>query len=191
MYSAFFCTTCGAKISKSIDGGHTWSQSQFSLLTESQSAFNTSTVVSAVAADPQNPDIVYAGTYDDGYGFGGNLWKSGDGGASWVNLTSGYIYSIIVDPRKPGTIYLTAPFSKSTDGGQTWSKSQDGVCGLLLLDPKNSDTLYCAGTDGVFISRDAGARWSGVGSGLVGSVNALDLDPQDPATLYAGTSARK
>jgi hypothetical protein len=189
MYSAFSCTTC-RNISKSIDGGHTWTELQSSLFTPSQytGQLECCPMISAVAADPLNPDIVYAGTDDDGYGAGGTLWKSQDGGASWVNLTFGEIHSIILDPRNPGTVYFTSPFSKSTDGGQTWSKSQNS-CGLLLLDPQDSRTLYCAGNDGVFISRDAGARWRGIGSGLAGSVNALALDPRDPATLYAATSA--
>jgi len=190
MYSAFICTTC-RNLSKSIDGGHTWTELQSSLLTESQYPGQGGCCpgLSAVAVDPRSPDTVYAGTAGDGYGLGGSLWKSQDGGANWLNLTSGDFHSIILDPTKPGTIYFTSPFSKSTDGGQTWSKSQNRFCGLLLLDPQNSGTLYCAGTDGVFISRDAGARWRGVGSGLAGSVNALVLDSQGPATLYAATSA--
>jgi photosystem II stability/assembly factor-like uncharacterized protein len=187
MYSAFICMTC-RNISKSIDGGHTWTELQVSLSTESQQA-GCCLTISAVAVDPLSPDIVYAGTAGDGYDPGGALWKSQDGGASWVSLTSGEIHSIILDPRNPGTIYFTSPFSKSTDGGQTWSKSQNRFCGLLLLDPQDSPTLYCAGNGGVFISRDAGARWTEVGSGLAGSMNALALDPQDPVTLYAGTSA--
>jgi photosystem II stability/assembly factor-like uncharacterized protein len=197
MYAGFWPPNTPPRISKSIDGGYTWTDSQFSLTSP-----GCCSLVAAVAADPQNPDIVYAGTADDGNGFPGGLWKSEDGGVSWVYLVSSNINFITIDPRNPGTIYVNGfNFSllKSTDGGQTWVNTQYGTCGsndivdpagsLLVIAPQNSDTLYCAGSDNVFRSTDAGASWNLVGSGLVGSVYSLTIDPQNPTRLYAGTTA--
>ena len=173
---------CDPKISKSTDRGYTWTESQFSLTRPGCCYW-----VSAVAIDPQNPDIVYAGTTSGGDGTGSGLWKSEDGGASWVNLMSGDINFIRVDPRNPGTIYVQrGRLYKSTDGGRTFVETQT-ACGALVIDPQNSATLYCSGND-VVRSTDAGASWSAVGSGLAGSVGSLTIDPRDPTELYAGTS---
>src|SRR5579864_1409967 len=186
MYAGFLtdciATSCYPKISKSIDGGHTW--------TESRSSLGCCYWVSAVEIDPQNSDIVYAGTTTVGEGTGSALWKSEDGGVSWVNLMTGDANFIRVDPRNPLTIYVQGygSLSKSTDGGQTFVDTQIASCWVFAIDPQDSDTLYCGG-DGVVRSADGGASWTALGSGLAGSVRSLAMDPGDPTALYAGTSS--
>jgi photosystem II stability/assembly factor-like uncharacterized protein len=187
VYAGFFTDcigSCDPKISKSIDGGHTWTESQSSLMRPGCCYW-----VSSVAIDPQNSDIAYAGTTTGGDGTGSGLWKSEDGGVSWVNLISGDINLIRIDPQNPGTIYVVqwAALNKSTDGGQTFVDAHAGSCGVLVIDPQDSDTLYCGG-EGVVRSTDGGASWTAVGSGLAGSVRSLAIDPRDPTALYAGTS---
>jgi photosystem II stability/assembly factor-like uncharacterized protein len=56
----------------------------------------------------------------------------------------------------------------------------------VAIDPHNSSTLY-AYTPGILKSTDGGRSWSSVDSGLTAPVRALLIDPQTPATLYAGT----
>jgi photosystem II stability/assembly factor-like uncharacterized protein len=191
------CTgNCFARIVKSIDGGRTFTESQVSL----KGSGCCSSIVN-VAVDPQNTDIIYAGTADfDGSGSG--LWKSTDAGLSWVNLYGGDIDAIAIDSRNSGTVYFSEDGSvyKSTDAGQTWmiAKSRAaGCCGPtpMLIDPQNSDILYYAGYDKgagkrtIFKSTDAGASWTSVGPGLRGFVNSLAIDARNPATVYAGTSS--
>ena len=99
MYAGFFTDcigSCDPKISKSINGGHTWTESQSSLMRPGCCYW-----VSAVAIDPLNPDVVYAGTTTAGDGTGSALWKSEDGGGSWVNLMSSDIYFIRINPKNP------------------------------------------------------------------------------------------
>ena len=62
--------------------------------------------VESLAVDPANPDIVYAGTWH-------LPWKTTDGGKNWHNIKQGMIddsdvFSIILDPEKPSTIFLSA-----------------------------------------------------------------------------------
>ncbi len=90
----------------------------------------------------------------------------------------------------------------ATDGGETWTALRvpcNGYAGVLAIDPKNS-SLYCGDDAKIFRSEDTGMSWIEVRSGqagrltsqlsseLSGRVNSLTFDPQDPATLYAGTS---
>jgi hypothetical protein len=59
--------------------------------------------VNSLAIDPDDPDILYAGT------FGGGVFKSTDGGNSWIavntGLTNSYILSLAIDPVNPNILY--------------------------------------------------------------------------------------
>ena len=62
--------------------------------------------VESLAIDPQNPDIIYAGTWH-------LPWKTEDGGKSWHSISKGIafdsdMFSIIVDPRHPEVVYASA-----------------------------------------------------------------------------------
>jgi hypothetical protein len=60
--------------------------------------------VTAVAVDPTNNNVVYAGAA------GGGIWKTTDGGGTWTPLTdqqaSLAIGSIAIDPENHLTIYV-------------------------------------------------------------------------------------
>ena len=188
MYAGFLkdCIgTCEPRISRSTDGGYTWTESQFPLRGPGCCYW-----VSDVAIDPKTPISFTPVQPLAGKGSGSGLWKSEDGGANWVNLMSGDINFIRVDPRNPGTIYAQGGrLYKSTDGGQTFVETGTASCGVLVIDLQNSATLYCSSGNDVVRSTDAGATWNVVGSGLAGYVSSLTIDPRDPTELYAGTSS--
>ena len=208
MYAGFStCNgSCYSRIGKSTDGGRTWTESRVALMGTGCCA-----VISAVAVDPQNPNVLYAGS-NDYWDDDGGLWKSTDGGVSWVSLSLsfpppaaefGAIDSVLIDPRSRDTIYVAndsfTSLFKSVDGGQTWVTSDLGpgrvAAGALVMDPQDSATLYCVvfdyvnGRSEVLRSTDAAASWTDVGPGLRGFyVNSLVVDPLDSASLYAATS---
>jgi len=112
--------------------------------------------VSAITIDAQDSGTVYVAA--------GNLWKSADGGTSWLDLSSlfpcpvgpcprtGVWSTVVVDPRKPTTIYAARDggVTRSTDGGETWAPLTSNIgTTFLLADPKSDDTLY-AGGPGLF-----------------------------------------
>ncbi len=87
--------------------------------------------IGALAQDPRNPKIMYAGTGDcDGGDIAGNgIFKSVDGGTTWSRIPStnnalfSVISSIVVLPDS--SFVLAATFSgiyKSKDFGTTWQK---------------------------------------------------------------------
>jgi uncharacterized protein (TIGR03437 family) len=69
--------------------------------------------------------------------------------------------------------------------------------GVLAVDPQNSRTLYAAGSVGVMKSRDGGASWNAMNSGLTpwspgqwDVITALEIDPQNSNTVYVAIAGR-
>jgi photosystem II stability/assembly factor-like uncharacterized protein len=95
-----------------------------------------------------------------------------------------------------GTIWSAAGTGvyRSSDGGATWQRffAQHG-----LLHSARSVAVTSAGTPlvgtflgGVYRSLDGGSSWQASNTGLSNlTVRALDVDPQAPGTVWAGTDA--
>jgi photosystem II stability/assembly factor-like uncharacterized protein len=168
---------------KSTNGGATWSSVGFK-------------VVMAVALDPRNPEIIYAGAFAGGQARQSGLFRSGDGGLSWhpAGLAGQNVISVAVDPRDSGLVYAGTDRGAfvTTDGARTWRAAglEEERIHALAFDPRDGRTVY-AGTypRGIFRSSDGGASWQQTLSGGAG-VTALALSPQTPATLYAASIAR-
>jgi photosystem II stability/assembly factor-like uncharacterized protein len=85
------------------------------------------------------------------------------------------------------------------DGGATWTATTAGLIpdtpspllqvNAFVLDPRNGGTVYASTWYGVFKSTDFGDSWHDVSTGLKGGAfSGLAIDPQNPDTLYAGSS---
>jgi photosystem II stability/assembly factor-like uncharacterized protein len=144
--------------------------------------------VAAVAVDPTNTNIVYAGAAQ------GGVWKTTDGGVTWTPLTdtqaSLAIGSLAIDPQNHLTIYAGTGeennsgdsyygvgILKSTDGGVTWTQipgpfaggpAGGARIGGLAVHPTNSQVVLAASgccaptTSGVYRSTDSGNTWTQV-----------------------------
>ncbi len=122
--------------------------------------------VGAVAIDPSNPSVMWAGTGEgnprNSQSSGIGIFKSIDGGKNWHQTgleNSKTIHRIIVDPRNSDVVYVASLGSawgpnkergvfKTTDGGENWNKIlyiNDSVgCADLVLDPSNPNKLIAA-----------------------------------------------
>ena len=170
--------------------------------------------VQALAIAPGDATVVYAGITGFGASTAGGLYKSTDGGNSWMRLTDALdtgVEAIALDPKNPETVYIgtggKAGVFRSTDGGTSWQQADSGLPRLrvktdtgkritetfdvtdLAIDPAHPTTLYAAAYDhGVFRSTDSGHSWHSLNTGLsVLDVRTLALDATGQ-TLYAGTS---
>jgi photosystem II stability/assembly factor-like uncharacterized protein len=122
--------------------------------------------VTAIAVDPSNPSILYAGTSLSG------LWKSVDGGATWAASGAGYTgdiaTAIVIDNSRPHVIYVgsnTGVF-KSINSGASWNVKNAGLSDprvqALVLEPVNPDVLYVSVLGpggGVHRSANGGEVW--------------------------------
>lgn len=164
----------------SVDTGATWR-----LASETMKNM----AVGAVAADPLNANIMYAGTGEgrsnDAALRGHGMFKSGDGGLSWAVLpltdpaTVGENWSHINDIAISSARVMLAATSdnhyngfiyRSVDGGQTWGLvpvyvgSRVGPRNIIYkvrFDPDNPDTaLFMDAYANVTHSSDGGLTWS-------------------------------
>ena len=122
----FYVGTPLGGIWKTTSGGVTWFP-----VSDQENSFNS---VGAIFVAPSNPDIIYAGTGDPISGSLGNgMWKSTDAGATWKHIgleDTVKIGSIVVDPKDPNLVVVSALGDstrkgggvwRTTDGGQTWT----------------------------------------------------------------------
>jgi photosystem II stability/assembly factor-like uncharacterized protein len=155
--------------------------------------------ITAVDESPFKFGLLYAGTDD------GRAWMTRTGGDSWTEITAGlpynkHVWKIVASKYDPATVYVTlvgrhdddfnAYIFKSADYGKTWVSIAGNIPGgpvnVVREDPKVKGLLY-AGTDtGVYVSRDSGATWDVLGSGLPTSyVWDLAIHPRDNALVIA------
>ncbi len=117
---------------KSVDGGANWKKVLY---------VNPQTGASDLIIDPSNPDIMYAGTWElirtpyslESGGAGSGMYKSIDGGNTWVSIKS----------------------NKGLPKG-VW-----GIVGVAVA-KSNTDKLYALienANGGLYVSNDAGATW--------------------------------
>jgi photosystem II stability/assembly factor-like uncharacterized protein len=144
---------CRSTVIRSDDGGATWT---------SLGGGPPVGVVSHLAVDPRDPDIVYAGT-GDGLTPGDGLWKSTDGGGTWSKIDNFRVQSItaLLASAVPGRVYAATlgQIFRSDDGGATWRTRNralrtEGVF-ELVADPVDPHRIYAATLNGVWTLREA------------------------------------
>ncbi len=149
----------GAGVFKSTDRGNNWTQINNGL---------NSLETNVLAVDPNDSNVLYLGTDDDG------IYKSINGGENWKKLipTASFgVGDIIVDPQNSNNVYMgTVDYFrlsesrgvlgdfgvyKSTDGGTTWEEFNSGLnhLGVFSLELSEENRILYAGT------RAGGVYW--------------------------------
>lgn len=192
---------------KTTDGGKTWKP----ILTRDE---NTGVV--DVAVDPSDPATVYAALYQHrrtpfgfvGGGPGSGLFKSGDGGTTWTQLTNGLPkgtvgrISISIYRKDSRIVYVsveqglryTSSVSyekrlggvyRSEDKGDTWRFMSDwnprpAYSSQLRVDPSDQSRLYAMQWS---VSDDSGKTWRSPRQSLHGDDRMVWVDPRDSRHL--------
>ncbi|MGH9602028.1 MAG: WD40/YVTN/BNR-like repeat-containing protein [Terriglobales bacterium] len=157
--------------------------------------------VRSLAYDPANPDRIFLGTS------AGQMYLSINGGGSWqrfAKLGTGDRYvldHIVLDPARPGTMYVSAwdvereggDLFRSRDGGRNWDVLP-GMRGksirALALAETDSRVMVVGALDGVFRSPDGGDTWQRISPphhAEIRNIESVAVDPRDPRVIYAGT----
>jgi len=182
-----------AGVWKSLDNGKTWANND-----ESLANFG----VSSIAFDPKNPDIIYIGTgdadADESYGAG--VWKSTDGGLSYIASAQGMgdltVGKLLVHPRNTNIIIAgtNEGIYKSEDAGASWRlTSVMREFRDLEFMPNHPDTLYASdynyfGGSLIYKSVDTGSTWERrwVFEGVFPDQRyEIEVTKADPDVVYA------
>ncbi len=149
--------------------------------------------MTALAVDPTNSAVVYAGEA------GGGVWKSTNSGTAWAPLTDGQasmaIGAIAIDPSNSLTVYAATGedngsgdaqygngILKSLDGGTTWTLVDGGFLGQLHIGGIAVDrTTATAGTQHVFAATDVGL-FESTNGGVNWAQNASLLTATGPSS---------
>ncbi|MBV9363047.1 MAG: choice-of-anchor D domain-containing protein [Solirubrobacterales bacterium] len=196
--NVLYLGTAQGGVWRSKDGGNTWTP-----LFDRQRSLGIGEPA-GIAIDPNNADVVYVGASGRVGAIepgtisqpSAGLFKSTDGGASWIAMGSGYpagntgnaiqfvrkaVNVIIVDPDPASAVIYLADQNgvfTSTDGGLNWTAAT-GIAGdtrslaLDLSTPSNARILFAGvAGQGVFKSTDGGATFTQVLSGTTPAVAA-------------------
>jgi photosystem II stability/assembly factor-like uncharacterized protein len=151
----------------------------------------------ALAVDPDDADVVYAGTRN-------GIFKSTDAGATWAPASKGlgpagvWVMSLAVTSEAVYAGTYTNGVYKSTDGGATWFSASAGLpyavvltpnVGALVADPRSPDRIWAGTNRGVFLTTNGGLSWQERRRGLPldAPSRGLALAP-DGKTLYASNT---
>ncbi|MBV8895554.1 MAG: hypothetical protein JO051_03505 [Acidobacteriaceae bacterium] len=166
-------------IFRSKDGGKTWEK----ILYKGPKAGAIELVF-----DPTNANILYAGFWEvyrkpwdlESGGPGSGIFKSTDGGDTWIELThnpglpKGVMGNIglTVSPANPQRVYALIEAEdggvfRSDNAGKNWIKVNDErklrqrawYYGRIFADPKDADKVYAPNVE-FFRSDDAGKSWN-------------------------------
>ena len=158
-----FASYTGQGVLKSTDGGSTWT------LQNANGKFVGKTI-SKIVVNPNNANVLYAAVAGPGVnGVAGNtgIWRSTDGGLTWINTTASIstiesYTDLEMDKGSPTTLYAAI----GTSGG--------------------------AAANGVYKTTDGGATWNLLGGGVPNGVTdgriALAASPLTPGTIFASIS---
>ena len=192
---------------QTTDGGKTWTRLLF---------VNQDTGCADLALDPQNPQVLYAAMWQfrrraDFFTSGGpssGLFKSTDGGKTWVQLTTGLPagekgrIAVAVAPSKPNVLYAVVESKqtalyRSDDAGGTWREmnasntvqARPFYFALVVVDPTDDQRVYKPGFS-LGGSTDGGRSFSGFltsAQRVHSDLHALWINPKNPYHLVLGT----
>jgi photosystem II stability/assembly factor-like uncharacterized protein len=189
---------------RSTDGGNTWKK----VLYVSDKAGAADLII-----DRTNPNIIYASTWQVyrkawkmwGGGPDCGLWKSLDGGDTWVNLTAnpgmpegpiGKI-GVTVSPVDNNRVWAIVEANeggvfRSDDGGWTWQRVNSErklrqrafYYSRIYADPQDKDVVYCLNVN-FWKSTDGGKTFDIRIRPPHGDNHDLWIDPNDPMRMIS------
>ncbi len=185
---------------KSTDGGTTWAAKTDHMPT---------LWMGAVALDPSDPTIVYAGTgnffgaAEETHQHSNGVYRSVDGGETWsvvgATVLLGLDVNRIVLPVHDVLLVATiGGIFRSIDGGQHFGNNspsydnglpvQAGLFNEVVLDTATSSTVYAtAYGDAIYVSTDSGATFTNLFTppGTIARIAFAQSTSPDNQTMYA------
>ncbi|PWT90798.1 MAG: hypothetical protein C5B54_06470 [Acidobacteria bacterium] len=152
----FYFGSVGGGVWETNDAGRTWDPIFDSMPVAS---------IGAMAVAPSDPNIIYVGSGEadmrSDIGYGNGMYKSSDGGKSWIRIgldDSHQIGKILIDPKNADLVFVAVlghayganeqrGVFRSKDGGKNWDRLlyKDANTGAIdLAFGSDSRTIYAA-----------------------------------------------
>jgi photosystem II stability/assembly factor-like uncharacterized protein len=150
----------------------------------------------SLALDPQDSEIIYAGTFH-------LAWKTLDGGKNWAPIHRGMIddsdvLSLAVEVSDPQRVFASAcsGIYRSEDGGSYWNKIE-GIpfssrrTPVIRQDPMHPLVLFAGTTEGLWKTTDGGARWRRISprDWVINSLLIQRMERRSPGGSYSAESS--
>lgn len=185
----------GSGIYRSYDGGNNWE--------ELSNGLPTGLLVGriGIGISQSNPDVLYA-IYADRTGYFDGLYKSEDGGDSWVQTNDAVLNNMYasygwwfgrlkIDPQDENIVYgIGLELFKTSNGGQSWQN----ITGIAHVDqhevavsPSNSNRVYLGNDGGFYQSQNGGISWEHNTSLPITQFYTAAIDASAPYRVYGGT----
>ena len=155
--NTWYITVASGGVWKTNNAGTTWTP-----IFDDQGSYS----IGCVTIDPNNNNIIWIGTGENNsqrsVGYGDGIYKSLDGGKSWINVglkNSEHIGNIVVHPDNSEIVYVAAygpvwsaggdrGIYRTSDGGKTWENilfvSEHTGFNEIHMDPRYPNILYAA-----------------------------------------------
>jgi photosystem II stability/assembly factor-like uncharacterized protein len=164
----------GSGIYKTTDGGRTWTRLTDSTRHNGLPTDRMGRIGLTISA--QNPKVVFAmiqvdrGVTDPAQGRFGGVFRSADGGATWMQVNDlqavpHYYYdAIFVDPTDSQHVFVaTSPLLESKDGGRTFSPESLANVHVdhhaLWIDSHDPTHRLLGNDGGAYVTYDGGKAW--------------------------------
>ena len=189
---------------RTVDGGRNWQRVLFK---------NADTGASDITFDPNNPNILFAGLWQfrrtpwsaTSGGPGGGLWRSADGGTTWMQLTGSGLpegdwgkIGVAVAPSDSNRVYALIEAKegglfRSDNGGAKWDRinshralrQRSWYYTTFTIDPTNADVLWFPQVP-LLKSIDGGKTVSRIRGPHHGDHHDVWIDPKQPLRMIDG-----
>lgn len=181
--NVFYIGVNNGGVWKTTDFGRTW----FPIFDDQPTGS-----VGDVAVAPSNPDVIYVGSGEGiqrpDLSVGDGVYKSTDGGKTWINTglkDAQQIGGLAIDPNNENKVFVAAlghPYGpneergvyRTVDGGKTWErvlyKDENTGAIQVTIDPNNSNIVFAV----MWVGRQGpweNGAWNGKESGLYKSTD--------------------
>ena len=179
---------------KSTNKGATWTETSFAQVAANPNDFYRMDG-QKMAVDPDNPNIVYVGTPQNG------LFVTTDGGSTWNSVSAvpgslpdshgGYqgITGIEFDPENPNIVFAASNGNgvyETTNGGATWSKLNGGPSNVEYAAISSTGVYYAVGDNYSDVWSYANGAWTKVLANVgYGPIHTIAVDPFNPNEIVA------
>jgi photosystem II stability/assembly factor-like uncharacterized protein len=185
-----FLGTADGHVFGSEDAGEHWTL--FGRVAERWDA-----VVTAIVADPRDPDVLFASTWMQDPAAGGGIFRSSDGGRTWsaAGLAGEAVRALAVAPSDRNMLVAGTldGVYRSRDAGKSWERispeHHEELRNLdsLAVDPHDSQTIYAGTFHLPWKTTDGGRTWSPIHDGMIDDSDVMSLlvDHATPGVMYA------